>query len=67
MDTPEHVNKFDQGWNDAVSGIPIADVCNSDYLRGYITFSVKCSLAYEESEEDSIDPHLTDGVTIFLL
>ena len=30
-----------------------------DYLRGY--------LAYEESEKDSIDPHLTDGVTIFLL
>jgi len=59
MDTPEHANEYDQGWNDAASGVPIADVCNSDYLRGY--------LAYEESEKDSIDPHLTDGVTIFLL
>jgi len=61
MKIPETANEYDQGWNDAANGFSVTNVCSSNYLKGYLAYS-------EKNEDDvSLDPHLTDGVTVFLL
>lgn len=61
---PDNACEYSQGWNDAAANDPVATVCSSDYLRGYLAYTQE---QQQEQNQDKIDPYLADGVTVFLL